>query len=89
MLSAIENRMSSLLMKSEMGISSTSWFKKVPGYEVVSEPDFYRLKRHTLQVRSHSLRSSAFFLLKARSISSRSPSCVCANGMTCFSVWLK
>ena len=32
MLSAIENRMSSLLMKSEIGISSTSWFKKVPGW---------------------------------------------------------
>ena len=32
MLSAIENRISSLLMKSEIGISSTSWFKKVPGW---------------------------------------------------------
>jgi len=38
----------------------------------------------TLKCRSHSLRSSAFFLLNARSMSSRSPSCVELNGIMCF-----
>ena len=38
----------------------------------------------TLKCRSHSLRSSAFFLLNARSMSSRSPSCVELNGIICF-----
>ena len=34
MLSAIENRMSSLLTKSETGIVSTSWSRNVPGCEI-------------------------------------------------------
>jgi hypothetical protein len=41
---------------------------------------------HTLNCRCHSLRSSAFFLLNARSISSRSPFCVELNGIMCFAM---
>ena len=37
--------------------------------------------QRTLNCRSHSLRSSAFFLLKASSMSSRSPSCVLEKGI--------
>lgn len=40
----------------------------------------------TLKDLNHSFLSSAFFLLKARSISSLSPSWVVAKGMTCLPI---
>lgn len=45
-----------------------------------------RQDARTLKCLSHSLRSSAFFLLNASSISSRSPSCVELNGIICFAM---
>lgn len=81
-------RMSSSLMKSSYVNTSSRWSRKVQGYKV----QLFVLSngmRLTLNWRSQSLRSSAFLLLKAVSMSPRSWSCSSAKGITCFSMCLK
>jgi len=48
-----------------------------------------RCVKHTLNLLNQSFRSSAFFLLNARSINGRSSSRSLANGIICAPIWLK